>query len=153
MISPGLIQCKRKSPFVRITGTLNQHKCMEILKLYLLPFKAHSHSGTSEFIDQHGGCGLYRAKNVSLFFEEEGIAKLPWPAQSSELSSIENVLSAMKHNLRKLRSYFSTADDVFSQFYFIWDILTNDLFIKFIESMKAGALLYLALELELTNME
>ena len=133
----GLFSSKGRSPLIRITGTLNQHKYIEILKQYVLPFKAQNHSGSNEFIFQHDGCGPHRAKNVSLFLEAEGIAVLPWPAQSPDLNPIENVWSVMKRNLRKLPSYPSTADDLFSQLCFIWDNLPNDYFDKLIGSMKS----------------
>ena len=110
----GMFSSSGRSPLVRIPGTLNQDKYINILQQYVLQFKTVYRPGKNDFLYQHVGCGPHRAKKVSLFLEAKGEEVLPWPAQSSDMNPIENVWAIMKRKLRKLDKYPTTSDELFN---------------------------------------
>ena len=56
-----------KSPLVRLCGTMDQRKYIQVLKNYVVPFKEQLHSGPIGFIYQRDGRAAHRAKSVSAF--------------------------------------------------------------------------------------
>ena len=96
-VSTGNVLIKGRAPLVRICGTFNQGKYINVLKNYVLPFKKQYHSSPMSFIYQHDGCGMNLAKIASTLLEEEKVEVLPWPAQSPGLNPIEHVRALMKY--------------------------------------------------------
>ena len=131
----GLFSARGRSPLVRIEGTLNEYKYIDILTQYLLPFKQKYHPRTQDFIYQHDGFGPHRAKRVSAFLEDNGVQVPPWPAQCPDLNPIENVWSTMKRKLRDLHTYPSNPDALYEQLRDIWNKLLDTYFTTLISSM------------------
>ena len=105
-----------RETLVHIPETLNQEKYINILRDYVLPIKNTHHPGNNVFLYQYDGSGPHRAKKLSLFLEAKGVYVLPWPAQSTDLNPIENIWAIMKHRLRKLGKYPTTAYALFVKF-------------------------------------
>jgi len=130
----GMFSAHGRSPLVRISGTLNQHKYINILQQYVLPFKTTVYPSNAAFTYQHDGCGPHRAKRVGEFLNANGVDVLPWPAQSPDLNPIENV-AIMKRRLRERSKYPTTPDSLFLVLCEIWDALPEAYFIKLAHSM------------------
>ncbi len=125
----------RRSPLVRISGTLNEFKYIEILRQYVLPHKHRHHAANLRFIYQHDGCGQHHAKRVAEYLNANDVNVLPWPAQSPDLNLIENVWGIMKRRLHTLPKYPNTADELYAQLCEIWSGLPDDYFTKLSHSM------------------
>ena len=109
----GMFSSHGRSQFVRISGSLDQFKYIDILKKCVLPFKNTFYSGNTGFMYQHDGCGLHCVKRVAAFLDANGVNLLWWSAPSPNLNSIEKVWSIMKRRLRMLPKYPTTADKLF----------------------------------------
>ena len=131
----GMFSAYGRSPLVRVYGTLNQFKYIDILKNNVLQLKNAHCCRNLEFTYQHDGCGPHRAKKVSKFLEANGVDVLPWPAQSPDLNPIENVWAMMKRQLRMLPKYPTTADALFEELCNIWNRLSDEYFVKLSHSM------------------
>ena len=83
-----LFSARGRTPLVRINGTLNQDKYIQILKQFVLPFKDMSYPGCTNFMYQHEGCGPHRAEKVSILLDAKDVNVLPWLTQSPDLNPI-----------------------------------------------------------------
>ncbi len=124
-----------RSPFVCISGTLNQLKYIHILNPYVLPLKNTHESADLKFIYHHDGCGTHRANRVADFLHLKGVNVLPWPAQSPDLNPTGNVRGIMKRRLRNQSKYPTTADELWKQLCQVWNELSDDYFAKLSHSM------------------
>ncbi len=87
----GMFSAHGRSLLVRISGTLNQHKYIDILQQYVLPFKTTVHPINAAFTYQNDGCRPHRALKVGLYLKQNDVDVLPWPAQGPDLNPIGNV--------------------------------------------------------------
>ena len=131
----GMVSSIGRSPLVRITGTLDQFKYIEILKQHVTPFEDRHTNAYIGFMYHHDGCGPHRAKRVAEFLHLNLINVLSRPAQSPELNPIENVWAIMKRRLRMQPKYLNTADELYERVSQIWNELPNSYFIKLSHSM------------------
>ena len=141
----GMFSARGRSPLVRISGTLNQEKYINILKIYVLPFKSVYHNGDNEFLYQHDGCRPHRAKTVSESLEAKGVDVLPWTSKSLDLNPIENVWPIMKRRLRK--------PDNYNQLCCIWNGLPYDYLSTLADSMVSRCSKLKMLEVHQQNIE
>ncbi len=66
-----------RSTLVRIYGTLNQHKYINILQQCVLPFRTIERPIDATFTYQHDGCRTHRAKNMDEFLSTNDVDVLP----------------------------------------------------------------------------
>ena len=118
------------SPLVRISGTQDQYKYIEILKKGVLPFKNTFYSGKTGFMYQQDGCGPHRAKRAATFLDANDVYVLPWPAKIPDSNPFGNEWSIMKRLLRMLPKYPTTADKLFELLCDLWNEVPNDYFRK-----------------------
>ena len=132
----GLFSPRGRTPLVRINGTLNHDKQIQILKQFVLPFKHTFYPGCTNFLYQHDGCGPHRAKKVSIFLDAKSVNVLFQPEQSPDLNPIENVWSIIRQRLRLQENYSSNADALFTQLCEIWNALPSTYSKNLLESMN-----------------
>ena len=63
----GVFSALGRTPLVRINGTLNMGKYIEILKGYKEPFAVSTHGGMKQAVFQQDNCVLYRAMSISSY--------------------------------------------------------------------------------------
>ena len=68
---------------------MDRFQYMDILKNTMLPFARNNIS--DDFIFQNDNDPKHTARVVKQFLEEENITVLPWPSQSPDIKSIENL--------------------------------------------------------------
>ena len=124
-----------RTPLVRISGTLNQHKYEEILEGYIVPFANAYQGGTGGFIFQQDNCGPHKAKSIKSFIYSSGIQLLPWPSQSPDMNPIENAWAILKRELRQRTTYSNTVDGLFNELCNIWNSLPDSYFKSLVKSM------------------
>ena len=132
-----MFSSRGRTPLVRINGTLNQYKYIDILKQYVLLFREQYHSIPMNFICQHDGRETHQAKSVACFLDGEDVEVLPWPAQSPDLNLIENVWAVIEHQLRQLYTYPTTVDALFIKLCKIRNSTPDTYFNNLIASMTS----------------
>ena len=124
---------------VRINGSLNKDKYVEILKEYIEPFSVSKHGGLKHVVFQQDHCGPHLAKSVSNYLQSTGTTTMKWPPQSPDLNPIENVWGLLKQKLRKRSTYPSNADALFELLQSEWDKLPNSYFYYLVSPLPSRA--------------
>ena len=135
----GAFSALGRTPLVRINGTLNKDKYIEILKQYIEPFSVSKHGSLKHVVFQQDNCGPHHAKSVSNYLQSTGITTMKWPPQSPDLNPIENVWGLLKQKLRQRSTYPSNADALFELLQSEWDKLPNSYFYNLVRSMPSRA--------------
>lgn len=121
--------------FYRVSGRMEQVQYGQILTNYALPSCEKLFGGPSHCIWQQDNDPKHTARsNVSLL-ERLEFTKLDWPAQSPDLSPIENLWSILDHNLSKRVP--NNANDLFDILHKEWNALPIDLLDQLVCSMPA----------------
>lgn len=84
-----------------IDGTVNAAAYGSILTSHLLPSIEKLQTTEGEFIFQQDNAPCHRARTITSWFANNDIPVLPWPANSPDLSPIENLWAQMKKSLRE----------------------------------------------------
>ena len=75
----GGFSMKGQKDLVRIYGSLDQHKYMDILRNNILPFSYSKHDGLPNFVLQQDWCGPHRPESIKHYLEAENSKVLRWP--------------------------------------------------------------------------
>lgn len=84
-----------------IDGTVNAAVYGSILTWHLLPSIETLQTADGEFIFQQDNAPCHKARSITSWFTANEIQVLPWPANSPDLSPIENLWGKMKKSLRE----------------------------------------------------
>ena len=82
-------------------GRMDQHKYIETLENHLIPTRDIFFSNESEWQFQQDNAPCHKAKAVTIWFQENNIKVLQWPARSPDLNPIENIWTVLDRKLTK----------------------------------------------------
>ena len=94
-----MISSARVRPIVRFHGNINASVYKELLRQHALPHLRKGGVETPIFMQDHAPC--HKAKTVSSFLIEEGIAIMKWPPQSPDMNPIETVWKIIGEKAQK----------------------------------------------------
>ena len=131
----GMFSSKGRSPLLRISGTLNQHRYRQILKDYVIPFKNQLHAAPMNFIYQHDGCDppscekrMWISRSIKYWSTIVGSAD---PRPKSHWTR----LGWDEADSKDLDTYLTAADSLFLKLTNIWSTLSDEYFKNLIASM------------------
>lgn len=84
------------TPLVSITGPLNSHKYMRIIRAHIVPVMQRFAANNEPKIFMQDNSPVHTAHNVMNFFSNQNFELMEWPPKSPDLNPIENVWSAME---------------------------------------------------------
>jgi transposase len=89
-------------PLVPLTDRVTGATHREILATYAVPtVKSHAKKTKKKFFFQEDNAPVHTAKIARSFLVSSNIELLPWPAQSPDLSPIENIWSFLENKIRQ----------------------------------------------------
>ena len=94
-------------------------------------WQRHQHS----FIYQHDGAPAHRAGSIADLLKKENIEVLAWPAQSPDLTPIEQVWLWMDNKV-KTRS-FNNVGELTQYVFDLWEELPENIVLSYIEKLKS----------------
>jgi transposase len=110
-------------------GAMNGENYIHILERNLLPHY------NEENIYQHDNAPCHRSRIVQQWLEQNNITVLPWPAQSPNLSPIENCWGIIKQQLGKMDLPNRNRQTIVNAMQHLWHNLTIEEVRKCIRSM------------------
>ena len=126
----GMISSAEEEPIVRFHGNINASVYKELLCQRALPHLRQETIETPIFIQDNTPC--QKAKTVLSFLEEEGIAVMKWPPQSSDMNPIENVRKIIGEKAQKRNPH--NIDDLWGSLKEEWESITTTFCKKLIGS-------------------
>jgi transposase len=109
----GMISYDGPIEFLRVKGKLDSHNFIELIEPVIdrLPTLT---SDEEYLVYQQDNARSHIAQSTIDFFNEKNVELLPWPAQSPDLSPIENIWSYLKDELFKLRGEITNKKTLFA---------------------------------------
>ncbi len=108
-------------PLCFIKSTVNPAMYQEILEHFMLP-SADKLYGDADFIFQQDLAPAHTDKGTKSWFNDHGVTVLDWPANSPDLSPIENLWAIVKRKMRDTR--LNNADDLKATIKATWAFIT-----------------------------
>ena len=130
---------RRRTPLIRIQGTLKQDQYKEILSNNLFPFASRYHESLNNILFQQDNCGPHKAKTVVSYLDASNIELMDWPAQSADLNLIKNVWAYLKQKLRNRNTHPSNSDELYEILQNEWASIPTSYFQSLMYSMPARA--------------
>ena len=116
---------------LRLEGAVNAQRYRDLIIADTMLRFAHHHL-PANFIFQHDNAPCHTARIVKQWLEQHGIRTLQWPAQSPDLSPIENLWRILKVRVAKHRP--QTLDALWQAVQLEWRDISPDLCIKLVAS-------------------
>ena len=119
-------------PLCFLRSRVNAAVYQEVLEHFMLP-AADQLYGDADFIFQQDLAPAHSAKATSTWFKDHGIPVLNWPANSPDLSPIENLWGIVKRKMRYAR--LNNAEELKATIRATWALITPEQCHRLIDSM------------------
>ncbi len=119
-------------PLCFLKSTVNTAIYQDILEHFMLP-SADKLYGDADFIFLQDLAPAHTAKGTKSWFNDHGVTVLDWPANSPDLSPIENLWGIVKRKMRHTRP--NNADDLKPAIKATWAFITSEQCHRLIASM------------------
>ena len=110
----GYLRYDGEMEIFRFEGTMRQKKYIEMIEDKIYKAIAPPRHETARLIFMLDNASYHTAKSVKKWFRENSINPLTWPAQSPDLSPIENVWGAIKNELWNQRAKIKNWKDTWA---------------------------------------
>lgn len=124
----GAIQRSGVGPLIRIEGTVNAERYLQILQEVIPQMRLNQNS-----LYMHDNAPSHRAAVVQDYFLTHNIHLLPWPSNSPDLNPIENVWGFITQNID--RTGIKTSEQLWARVQQCWNGITAQQCQHLIDSM------------------
>lgn len=129
------ITYQRQGDLRRIEERLNSELYVDILNDYVLASFDFGGMDPANSIFQQDNSRVHTAKLVQRWFDEQEFTVLKWPANSPDLTIIENVWSYLKYHLNLFQEDPKDMEELWKRVEDIWSNIPEDYLHKLYESM------------------
>ena len=120
-------------------GSFDKNTYRVIIDSHVLPFLEQKHGETESFVLQEDNCGPHRATTIATYLQSKGVARMKWPAQSSDLNPVENIWGIIKTRLWKRDVLPRSPMHLFQILTDIWNSLPDCILENLVASMPKRA--------------
>jgi hypothetical protein len=124
-------------PLVRVEGTVNSQKYIDILNRHLIPFMQGLEEEIVEYEFQQDNASVHTSKLTMTFFDTSDINLMKWPGQSPDLNPIEHLWDELERRIRKRDPPPKSERELAVHLQEEWEKITDTVFQKLILSMNS----------------
>jgi hypothetical protein len=114
---------KGKSTLAILHGRQDSEAYKHTLFYQLLPFADEKHEGS--YVFQQDNASIHTTKSANMWFLEQNITLLPWPALNPDLNLIENLWGIMARNVYQNERQFQSVSDLSTAILRSWDKISQ----------------------------
>jgi transposase len=125
---------KGKSTVAILNGRQDYEAYKLTLFYQLLPFADEKHEGP--YVFQKDNASIHTSKSASMWFLEQKITLLPWPALSPGLNPIENLWGIMARDVYQNERQFQSVSDLSTAVLRSWDKISQKTLDYMVNSLR-----------------
>ena len=121
-------------PLVLVAGNMNADAYQTVLDNYALP-TLWAQFGIGPYLFQHDNAPCHTAGVINTWFEDMGVQKLDWPAQSPDINPIEHLWDELERRLRTRPCRPKNTRELFAALQEEWSKIPVETYRKLVESL------------------
>ena len=130
-----MYECRRGGATQKIDVKMNADIYVDILNENLLGSLSAKGLSKEEIFYQQDNDPKHTSKKARVWFLDNEIGLLDWPAQSPDLNPIENLWNEVDRRLRQLPGSLSSKDDLWAKLQIAWNGIEADFCERLVASM------------------